>query len=195
MNDLKAQVESLLFVSSRMLKKERLQKFLKCTAAELTSALTALQQEYSERKSGICLMLDTERVQLITSPEQAEIVKAYLKDERTGELSRPSLETLAIIAYRGPVAKAEIELIRGVNCSLIIRNLLIRGLIIEKQDVKKGVPVYQATFEFMQFLGVRELAELPDFQKLNQDINLQELLNTKHADTKADFFQAQNNVG
>ncbi len=193
-SNLKAQLESILFVSSRVLKKDKIIKILKCSAKELEKLLAQLQQDYKERQGGLALLIDGDRVQMVTAPEVSAAVQQYLKEERSGELTRPSLETLAVIAYRGPVTKAEIELIRGVNCSLILRNLLIRGLIVERMDPQKGVSVYQLTFEFIQYLGVRELKELPDFQKLNKDINLQELLNQESAAAKAlgdkgDFFQ------
>ena len=185
---LKSQLESILFISSRVLKKSKLKDILGCSKEELEEAIVALKEDYAQRQGGLGLMIDGDRIQLITAPENGEMVKNYLKDERSGELSRPSLETLTIIAYRGPITKAEIELIRGVNCSLILRNLLIRGLIVERHDSKKGVPVYQLTFEFMRYLGIKELDELPDFEKLNKDLNLNEVLKTQNRD-KEDFFQ------
>ncbi len=187
---LQQQIESILFVSSRVLKKSKLLKVLNCKPEELEQALDDLQKEYKEHEAGIALLIDGDRVQMITAPETSEIVQKYLKDERSGELTRPSLETLAIIAYRGPIGKAEIELIRGVNCSLILRNLLIRGLIVGRTDPKSGVERYQVTFEFMQHLGVRELKDLPDFKKLNEDVNLQELLEGKKEE--GDFFKQKN---
>jgi len=73
---------------------------------------------------------------MTTAKESSEIVEKFLKEELTGEMTRPQLETLTIIAYRGPMTKMEIEQIRGVNCSLILRNLLMRGLVEAKLDKK-----------------------------------------------------------
>ena len=185
---LKSQLESILFISSRVLKKSTLKDVLGCEKDELEIAINNLKDDYAQRQSGVALMIDADRIQLITAPENGELIKKYLKDERSGELSRPSLEALTIIAYRGPITKAEIEMIRGVNCSLILRNLLIRGLIVERSDPKKGVPVYQLTFEFMRYLGIKELNELPDYQKLREDIKLEEILKTQ-PQNKEDFFQ------
>lgn len=181
-------LESLLFVSSKFLKKAKLLETLHCRKEELEKAINELNQEYALRQSGVALMQDGDRVQMITAPDSAEIVRQYIKDERTGELTRPSLETLAIIAYRGPITKAEIETIRGVNCSLILRNLLIRGLIAMRSDPKKGVSVFQVTFEFMQYLGIKQLKDLPDFEKLNRDLKLGEVLLAQNKN-KDDFFQ------
>ena len=182
------QLESILFVCSKFLKKSKLCAVLNCSEAELDNAIVELKKQYLERHSGVALMQDGDRIQMISAPESSTVVKKYVQEERTGELTRPSLETLAIIAYRGPITKAEIELIRGVNCSLILRNLLIRGLIAERSDAKKGVMIYQVTFEFMQYLGVKELKELPDFEKLNRDLKLGEVLLAQNKN-KEDFFQ------
>ena len=186
--NLKQSLESILFVSSKFLKKSKLQEVLSCKKEDLEKALAELKKEYEERGSGLTLMLDGDRVQMITSPKTSSVVRQYIKDERTGELTRPSLETLAIISYRGPITKAEIEMIRGVNCSLILRNLMIRGLVVERFDAKKSIPVYQVTFEFIQYLGISELAELPDFKKLNRDLKLGEVLLAQNKNHD-DFFQ------
>ena len=186
--NIKQQLESILFVSSKFLKKSKLISVLNCTYEELDQAIVELNQQYEQTKSGLSLMHDGDRVQMTTSSEVSDLIKQYLKDERTGELSRPSLETLSIIAYRGPVTKVEIEMIRGVNCSLILRNLMIRGLVVERQDKKKDISVYQVTFEFMQYLGIKELKELPNFEKLNRDLKLGEVLIEQNKN-KEDFFQ------
>ena len=104
------------------------------------------------------------------------MVKKFIKSEISDELTKPALETLTIIAYRGPISKAELEIIRGVNCSLILRNLLMRGLIEAGEDRKKMVVLYNITFEFLKYLGLNQLSDLPDFEKLNRNNNLDKLL-------------------
>lgn len=190
---MKQQLESILFVSSKFQKKSNLIKVLNCSKEELNQAIEELKNEHQKRKSGVSIMQDGDRVQMVSSPDTSQLIKDYLKDERTGELTPPSLETLSIIAYRGPVTKAEIEMIRGVNCSLILRNLMIRGLIVERHDKKKGVLVFQVTFEFMQYLGISELKELPDYEKLNRDLKLGEVLLEQNKN-KDDFFQSLEEV-
>ena len=96
------------------------------------------------------------------------LTKDFLKDEINGELSQPSLEALTIIAYRGPISKLELEKIRGVNCSLIIRNLLLRGLIEEKFNKTKNENYYTVTNDFIRFLGLNSLSDLPEYEKLNK---------------------------
>ena len=111
----------------------------------------------------------------MTAPTTTAVAQEFVKEEMTGELTKPSLETLTVIAYRGPVSKPELELIRGVNCSLILRNLLIRGLIEEISDKQRGRR-YQITMDFLKFLGVSSPSELPKYQELNAAEMLQQLL-------------------
>jgi len=111
---------------------------------------------------------------LVTGVQNSELIKALVKDEKTGELSQPSLETLTIIAYRGPITKPILEQIRGVNCSLILRNLLIRGLIQEEKQ-GNGI-VYFVTPELLKYLGLVSVNDLPNYEKLHQVENLEEFL-------------------
>ncbi len=115
-------------------------------------------------------------VQMMTSPELSKLVRDFLKDELTGDLTRPQLETLTIIAYRQPITKPELEQIRGVNCSLIIRNLLMRGLIETEESKEKFGPVYRVTHELMRLLGITEVRELPDYDTLHTDAHIEAVL-------------------
>src|SRR3989338_3080090 len=110
---------------------------------------------------------------MVTSAENSQLVQDYIKEETTGELSRAALETLTIIAYRGPVSRAELEQIRGVNCAIILRHLLIRGLVEADQDRKKMQLVYNITFDFLKFLGLNQQSDLPDYAKLNSSESLE----------------------
>jgi len=132
--DLKSQIESLLFTSGRPMAVKKIADLTGADKEEIKNALEELKTALEDREAGLILVKQGEKVELATHPDNNEIIRTYLKDERTGELTRPSLETLTIIAYRGPITKAELEMIRGINCSLILRNLMIRGLITEKAD-------------------------------------------------------------
>ena len=166
----KIKIESLLFVSSKPLTVKRLAEVIGQKKEEVKIALDELMSDYDARKGGLMLLRNGQEVQMATVPDSSEMIKDFLKDEAFGELTRPSLEALTIVAYRGPITKAELEQIRGVNCSLILRNLMIRGLV-DNQDEK-----YIITFDFLRHLGLRETTELPDFEKLNSDQNLQKIL-------------------
>ena len=166
--ELKSKIESLLFVSLKPLSLKEMAAALGSAEKDISDSLDELINDYKERKSGLTIIENAKRYQLVTSSENSEIIKEFLKDETSGELSQPSLEALTIIAYKGPIAKMELEKIRGVNCSLIIRNLLIRGLIEENFDKKKNENYYSVTHDFIRFLGINSINELPDYEKLNK---------------------------
>jgi segregation and condensation protein B len=174
---LSSEIESLLFIANKPLTANKLAEILKKDKKEAEEALQELMAKYNSGKQGIALMRDGSKYELVSSPENSNVVREYLKDEQTGELTKPSLETLTIIAYRAPVTKGELEMIRGVNCSLILRNLLIKGLIEGEENSKDKLTYYTITFDFMRFLGINDVKELPDYEKLNSDNNLEALLN------------------
>lgn len=164
---LKSQLESLLFVSLKPLAVKELASLLKSKSGEIEEALKSLGSDYQNNERGLTLIKNNNQYQIATAGASAALIQEFLKDETSGELSQPSLEALTIIAYRGPLAKLEIEKIRGVNCSLIIRNLLLRGLIEEKFDKITNENYYTVTHDFIRFLGLREVAALPDYDKLH----------------------------
>jgi len=181
----KSEIESLLFVSSRPLSAKRLAEASGHSKDEVKTALDALAAEYDAREdSGVILLRNGDEIQLATAPDHAEMVKSYLKDESFGELTRPALETLTIVGYRGPLTKAELEQIRGVNCSLILRNLMIRGLVETeggKTDDPSAPATYRVTFDFLRYLGIRQMSELPEYENLRSDENLQKLIEASAA--------------
>lgn len=169
-------VESLLFVSVKPLSVKKIAEIADLEVRETEAALEALLLKYGEAGNGVVLVKSSREYQLMTAPESAPVVQKYLKDEMSGELTRPSLEALTIIAYRGPVTKAEVEQIRGVNCTLILRNLLVRGLIEAEEDKKLLQTRYRVTLDFLRFVGVGRVEDLPDYQALAADKTLTDLL-------------------
>ena len=163
---LKSKLESLLFVAVKPLSAKDLATWLELKSPDVEKALEELAAGYRESESGLAIIKNNSQYQLTSAPDNASLVQEFLKDETSGELSQPSLEALTIIAYRGPIAKSALEEIRGVNCSLIIRNLLLRGLIEEKFSKNKNENVYSVTHDFVRFLGMGSVEELPDYEKL-----------------------------
>ncbi|MCX6796150.1 MAG: SMC-Scp complex subunit ScpB [Candidatus Falkowbacteria bacterium] len=164
---IKDKIESLLFIAAKPLTVKQLAELIKVEEGEIKKAGDELETEYKNNRRGIQLIKDSNKYQMVSSPDSAKLVQEFIKDETTGELSRPSLETLTIIAYRGPIAKTDLDRIRGVNCSLILHNLLLRNLVEAKSD-KKGATYYNVTFDFIRFLGINNISELPDYQRLNK---------------------------
>jgi segregation and condensation protein B len=176
MENLKSKIESLLFLSGRPMSSRELADLIKRETKEIEEAGDNLIASYKEKNSGLQIIKNGASWQMVTSPENAALAQEFVKDETTGELSRPSLETLTIIAYRGPIAKTDLDRIRGVNCSLILRNLLIRGLVEARVDKKSGESYYVITFDFLRFLGLNETKELPDYEKLSKDDTIDRIL-------------------
>ncbi len=173
---LASKIESLLFIAGRPLALKKLAQLTESKEKEAAEAIASLKGKYNQPESGLQIMQSGAEIQMMTNPQNSGLVKDFLKDETSGELTRPSLEALTIIAYRGPITKAELEQIRGVNCSLILRNLLMRGLIQEEEEKNKLTTIYTVTFDFLRFLGIKEPAELPDYGKLRNDDLLSKLL-------------------
>src|SRR6266480_1273697 len=122
-------IESLLFVSGRPLERAELRKLLNVSEARLQDALQTLEQDLDSQGRGIRLQLLGEQVQLVTAPENAHYVAALLGLPMTARLTSAALETLAVIAYRQPMTRSQIESIRGVNSDRALASLLQHGLV------------------------------------------------------------------
>lgn len=181
---IKSKIESLLFISAKPMSSKQLADLLKKDQNEIKEAGDALVDEYKGNKKGIQIIKSGNSYQMVSSPENAKVIQEFIQDETTGDLSRPSLETLTIIAYRGPISKLDLDRIRGVNCSLILRNLLLRGLVEAKADQKKRDTYYNVTFDFIRFLGINDLKELPDYERLSQDDTLDRVIENTQVEEK-----------
>ena len=171
-------IESLLLVSSKPVAIKRIGKILGVSEKEMEQSVTTLQERYNQPESGIHVLVHEGKIEFVTHGEEADLIKTFLKQEVTGELSRPSLETLTIIAYKGPITKPEIEQIRGINCSMILRNLLMRGLVEEKEDKQRLQPVFTVSVNFLRHLGLDSIKDLPNYQELNEEEITQELMDS-----------------
>ena len=174
---LKSKIESLLFVSPKPITAKQLVLLELGNVKEIEECLQDLKKEYIEKKRGIQIVEHDNKYQMVSAKENFSLVQKLTKQEVSGELSRPSLETLTIIAYRAPISKLEIEQIRGMNCTLILRNLLVRGLIELKFDTQKNENYYNVSFDFMRHLGINNVLELPDYEKLSKHESIERILN------------------
>lgn len=176
---LKSKIESLLFITTRPLSVNKIAELVEGDKSEVKAELEKLFEEYNLPGKGINLQRIENEFQMVTNVDNSQMISEFLKEEITGELTPASLETLTVVAYRGPITRAELELIRGVNCSIILRNLMIRGLIEEIEDKKNMVEKYQITFDFLKHLGLTEASQLPEYQHLNSAEALEQLLKQK----------------
>lgn len=174
--NLQSQLESLLFAAGRSLSLNELSKLLKKEKKVIKDNLDKLKSDYLTNNRGLNIINNSDKYQLTTAGSNAELVTKLLKEEVSGELTQPSLEALTIIAYRQPIMKSEIDRIRGVNCSLILRNLLLRGLIEEKFDKQKQENYYLVSLDFIRHLGISDATQLPDYERLSSQESLEEFI-------------------
>ena len=183
----KSLIESLLFVSPKPLSLKELVDFLKEDKAKIEEVLNQLVEEYNHSEKGIKIIENDKKYQMASSPENAKAVREFLQSEVSGELTPASLETLTIIAYRGPIKKSDLEKIRGINCSLILRNLLIRGLIEEASEREEEDKEYAVSLEFVKFLGINSVKDLPDYEKFHNNEDIDRLLGKITLSEASDF--------
>ena len=171
MDSLPSKIESLLFAAARPVKISELVRALGVGKPEVKTGLEGLRAELSGRV--IVIVEKDERYQLMTHPDSSKLVGDFVNAELREKLTDAALETLAIVLYKQPVTRAEIEAIRGVNSQYILRQLAMRGMV-EKathpQDARRLV--YSTTLDFMAYLGVREMKDLPDFEELTKSVSL-----------------------
>lgn len=163
----RAHLEALLFVSAKPFTVKGLAKLLNSSEDKIETWIEELQEEFESGDRGVRVVRNGNDVQLMSSPDCRELIEEYLKEEITGELTRPQLETLTIIGYRGPISKPDIEQIRGINCTLILRNLEWRGLIEQSELSTAEIPAYRVTMDFVRYLGLSSVEQLPNFESLN----------------------------
>ncbi len=165
---LRSAVEALLFSSDQPLTLALLADALDAAPERVTEALSSLGEEYRSRESGVELREMAGGWIVTTTAEQHEWVARMLRGKRRMRLSRAALETLAIIAYKQPVTKSEIEAIRGVDSSGTLATLLERSLVtIKGRSTVVGRPLlYGSTPDFLNYFGLRDLAELPRPEEL-----------------------------
>lgn len=169
MENLEQKIESILFYSAEPVSCDFLAKILAVEKDDIKNSLTNLSSSLSKR--GVRLLLNSDEVALVTAPEFSEIIEKMVKEEREKDLGRAGIETLSIIAYKGPVSRREIEYIRGVNSQFAIRNLLLRGLIERKnKEGDERIMVYNITHDTLRFLGIGEVKELPEYEEINKNI-------------------------
>lgn len=176
--NLTASLESLLFASGDPIAFSRLAKILNVTEDEISASVRALGEKYAtDVECGLQLIIKDDGIEIATKPDNAPCIEALTKSALQEHLSKPALEVLAIIAYRAPITRVEIESIRGVNCSFTLRNLLLRDLI-ERQGNPADARgyLYVPTFRFLESLGLRHISELPDYDRLSQDARLKTIL-------------------
>lgn len=179
-HDLIPLVEALVFAADGPLKVERIAEVVDVPPAVVKEAIEALEADYAERPRGFFLQEVAGGYQLRTHPDYADYLRK-LGRSRPFRFSRPALESLAIIAYRQPVTRAEIEYLRGVDSGSVLKTLLEKRLvrILGKKDVPGKPMIYGTTREFLELFGLPDLSSLPtlsEFSELAPDVETEALM-------------------
>ncbi|HZX74896.1 MAG TPA: SMC-Scp complex subunit ScpB [Cyclobacteriaceae bacterium] len=161
--ELESKIEGLLFYKGEDVPVKKLAELFNVSIEEIEEALKKLDQSLVGR--GIVIVRRGDTVVLGIAKELSSLIESIRKDEITKELSKAALETLSIILYKNGIARNEIDYIRGVNSSFILRNLLVRGLverIVDPKDSRKVL--YRPTFDTLSYMGVTKIEDLPNYK-------------------------------
>lgn len=163
-----ARLEAVLFLHGEELSFQKISHMLHIALEAVPALVAEFGKQYASKERGILLLVRDAKVQLVTKPEQSELVSQFLKEELTEELTPASLETLSIITYLGPVPRSRIEYLRGVNSLFTLRSLRLRGLIERIPDPKNSNAfLYQASLDLLKHLGTVKENQLPDYEKFH----------------------------
>ena len=160
-------VEALLFISEKPVAIEQLNEVIaEANGAEIRQAIGALQAEYEEQRRGMVILEIAGGYQMLSSPHYTDAIRRFFKKRVKEKLSKPALETLAIIAYKQPVSRADIELIRGVNSDGVVAHLLSKGLIkiVGRKDIPGRPFIHGTTKQFLEYFGLKSLRDLPKLE-------------------------------
>lgn len=161
--DLAHVIEAVLFVAGEPVDVKEMQKALDVTELETMQAIDYLDSDYNFHRRGICLKRFGSHIQLSTRAEYAPFVERLLQPIQKQSLSQSAMETLAVVAYRQPVTKLEIEAVRGVKCDYSVQSLTHKGLIEEvgRKDALGRPILYGTTDAFLAHFGLSSLDDLP----------------------------------
>ena len=174
--NLPATVEEFLFTAGDPVDEKKNQTFLRLTKKQWGGIIDGLMEKYEQENSGLQIVRKGSKIQLVTKPNSAELIAKFLgKTLGNEELSRATLETLAVVAYRGPVTRAQVEYVRGVNCSFALRTLSLRGIIDRKDNpLDSRSYLYEVSFDFLNNLGLKSVEELKNYDKLKERLVVEE---------------------
>lgn len=163
----KAILEALLFINERPIEVNELVQVLEISRTETEKALGELSFEYAQRSSGICIVKIAGGYQMCSAPKIETWVQKMYQERTKQKLSTASLETLAIVAYKQPITRVEIEAIRGVNVDGVARKLSELGLIkiAGRKDVIGKPFLYITTRKFLEYFGINTLKDLPKLEE------------------------------
>jgi segregation and condensation protein B len=169
-NSLSKNIEAILFYKAEPLSLKKLCNILELKEQDIKQGIQELKHDLKDR--GITLVEHEDEHTLTTSGETSEIIERVRKDELNRDLGKAGIETLSIIIYQGPVSRAEIDYIRGVNSQFIVRNLLMRGLVEKVENTKDARSyLYKPSLQLISHLGLSKLDDMPEYEEIRNKIN------------------------
>lgn len=168
--NLSAHIEAILFWKAEPVPIKKLAQLLNTDIESIKNGLIELENVLNGR--GIILVQTNNDAMLGTSKEMSSLIEQLTKDELSRDLGKAGLEILSIVLYQGPISRAEIDYIRGVNSQFILRALLIRGLVERVENPMDARSfLYNVTLDLLSHLGISKITDLPEFDKLRSNIN------------------------
>lgn len=160
--DLSSVIESILLIAEKPVSTKEIASVTGASSSEIQKSAESLIESYKNR--GIRIIKKDDLLHIVSAPENSEYIAKFLNEELRHDLTQAALETLAIITYKQPITRMEVEEIRGANSDTIVRNLMIRGLISEvgRKDALGRPILYGTTLEFLQFFGLENENQLPN---------------------------------
>lgn len=162
----------MLFVAGDPVAITELARVLDCSLAVAKGALSEMEQLYRSEGRGIQLLVTADTAQLVSNRDYIEDVKRLINPDETKSVSQSLLETLAVVAYRQPVTRSDVERVRGVRCDYAVTQLIKLGLIVEvgRKDVVGHPALFGTTDKFLRQFGIHCVDEMPDFPLYSHDI-------------------------
>lgn len=166
-----SQLESILFFKGEPVSSRELSKMLSLSESEVRTAAEELQEHLASEGRGVRLMHLDDTYQLATAPEMSSKIQQLIREDLQRDLSKASLETLAIVLYYGPVTRARIDYIRGVNSSFSVRALSIRGLVDRAENPHdQRSYIYTPSLQLLSYLGVEDATQLPEYTVMREEM-------------------------
>lgn len=191
--NIKHKIEALLFAYGKPLPFSKMFRILEVKEDIIKKELELLRKEYKSSNRGIDILIRETSAEMVTNPDYGAVVSKLLNFDLEERLSDSVMETLSIVSYRGPISKAEIERIRGVNCAYPLRNLQMRGLIIKKKDESDArLYTFEVSEKFLKHMGITSVDELPEYESLSKQTTFEEYLKKKEEKEQKSIISSVN---
>jgi segregation and condensation protein B len=170
---LAAAIEAILFYTAEPMSFRKLSVLTKTDTAMVREAVKILSERLAQSEGGIRLIEQDNEIALGTAPEASALIEEITREEISKDLSRAAVETLSIICYKGPLTRSDIDYVRGVNSTFILRNLLVRGIVEKLENPRDArAALYGATFAALEYMGVTRKEELPQYEEIQAQLTV-----------------------